>query len=274
MGQTMLSLDLLLTDCRNEAEFLASELCRLNSERRSLESDIFDEASAILDKFHTDGPIVLACRGWYQGVTGIVAAKMAERHRVPAVIISIDEDGIGRGSCRSFGTFPIFEALRSCEDLLNNFGGHEMAAGLSIAEGNVEQLRQRLYNYYLDSTGTVPSPELKLDFEVEKPELLTVQNIQALERLEPFGNGNPSPSLCMRGAEISSTQSIGAGKHTRLRLEKSGKSLDCIFFSMPSEHLGVSVGSVVDAAFEPQVNEFRGRSSVQLHLIDIKPSCV
>ena len=272
MNQTDLSLDLLLTQSRKEAEILAAELCRLNTERRTLESVIYDEAAAMLKDSPKDGPIILAKKDWYQGVTGIVAAKMAERFRIPAIIISIDETGMGRGSCRSFGSFAIFDALRSCADLLYNYGGHEMAAGLSIAEENIEKLRQRLSQFYLDNIGLIPSPELKLDFEVEKPELLTVANVQALERLEPFGNGNPSPSLCLRGAEVSSAQSIGSGKHTRIRLEKSGKSMDCIFFSMPSEDLGVGVGSVVDAAFEPQINEFRGRSSVQLHLIDIRPS--
>jgi len=274
MGQAGLSLDLLLTECCEEANTIAAQLCKLNMQRRDLEGEIFEEAMAMLEEAPPEGPIILARKGWYQGVTGIVAAKMAERHRTPSIIISIDEDGLGRGSCRSFGSFAIFDALRSCADLLGNFGGHEMAAGLSINEGNIAELRRRMTEIYLDNIEKTPSSELKLDFEVEKPELLTVQNIQALERLEPFGNGNPSPTLCMRGAEISSTQSIGSGKHTRLRLEKSGKSLDCIFFSMPSEDLGVSVGSVVDAAFEPQVNEFRGRSSVQLHLIDIRPTTI
>ena len=272
MGQTELSLDLLLTDCHNVAINLATELCQLNLKRRSMESELFEDATAMLEHMPIDGPIILSKRGWYQGVTGIVAAKLAERYRVPAVIISIDDSGMGRGSCRSFGSFAIFDALCSCSDILENFGGHEMAVGLSIAEENIAILQQKMTTFYLDNVGSMPSPELALDFEVVKPELLTVENIQALEKLEPFGNGNPSPCLCMMGAEISSTQSIGAGKHTKLKLEKAGQSLDCVFFSMPSEDLGVGVGSLVDAAFEPQINEFRGRSTVQLNLIDIRPS--
>ncbi|MCL2391114.1 MAG: single-stranded-DNA-specific exonuclease RecJ [Oscillospiraceae bacterium] len=272
MGQTSLAKELLLTGNIGDAKELAEALCRLNLERRLRESEIFDEAMAMLVESPCEGPIILAQKDWYQGVTGIVAAKIAERYRMPTIIISIDDSGVGRGSCRSFGSFPIFDALRSCSDILDNFGGHEMAAGLSISDGKIESFKKRMAAYYSDNIDTIPAPELKLDFEVTKPELLSVQNIQALEMLEPFGNGNPSPSLYMSGAEISSTQSIGAGKHTRLRLEKSGSSLDCIFFSMPSEDLGVSVGSLVDAAFEPQINEFRGRSSVQLRLIDIKPS--
>ena len=272
MGQTELSVEFLLTESEEDAERLTSDLCRLNDERRCLELEIFEEASEMLRESWTEGPIILARRGWYQGVTGIVAAKMAERHRIPAIIISVDDEGLGRGSCRSFGTFAIYDALRSCEDLLDNYGGHEMAAGVTVAEKNIDEFRQRITRYYQDNTGAVSVPGLKLDFEVEKPEILTVQNVEALEKLEPFGNGNPSPSFCIKGAEISAAQSIGAGKHTRLRLEKSGMSFDCVFFSMTSENLGVSVGAIVDAAFEPQINEYRGRSSVQLHLLDVRPS--
>jgi len=272
MGQAELSVELLLSDDHKESERLAIELCRLNAERRSLELEIYEEASAMLPKVLPDEPIILARHGWYQGVTGIIAAKMSERHRLPVIIISIDNDGMGRGSCRSFGSFAIYDALCSCEDILVNFGGHEMAAGVTVAEVNIEELRQRVTKYYHDNIKTTPESGLKLDFEVEKPELLTIHNIEALESLEPFGNGNPSPCLCIFGAVVSQAQSIGAGKHSKLKISKSGTVLDCIFFSVPAEDLGVSVGMSVDLAFEPQVNEFRGRTSVQLQLYDIRES--
>jgi len=272
MGQTGLSVDLLLTEDIKVADRLAVELCRLNGERRSLEQGILEEAVSMLPDSEPDEPIVLARHGWYQGVTGIVAAKMAERYRVPVIIISIDDDCIGRGSCRSFGSFAIYEALCSCEDILINYGGHEMAAGVTVAEENIEQLRRRISGHYHDIIETVPGSGLKLDFEVEKPELLSLQNIEAMELLEPFGNGNPSPCLCMLGAVLTSAQSIGGGRHSRLKVEKSGVYLDCIFFTVPADDLGVNEGTLVDIAFEPQVNEFRGRRSVQLQLFDIRES--
>ena len=272
MGQPDLSVELLLTDDFGEAERLAVELGRLNTERRNLEVDIYKKAEAMLPEPEPDKPIVLAGKGWYQGVTGIVAAKMAERYLVPAIIISVDENGIGRGSCRSFGTFGIYSALRTCEDILDNYGGHDMAAGVTIAEKNIDELRQRIVTYYREHIISVPPPQLKLDFEVEKPELLTIPNVEALERLEPFGNGYPPPCLCIRDALVTSAYSIGDGKHTRLRIEKAGRNLDCIFFSMPFEDLGVSNGMFVDVAFEPQINDFRGRSNVQLHLFDVRVS--
>jgi len=272
MGQTELSVELLLTGSDEDAERLTNELCRLNLERRSLEQEIYEEASAMLPEPRQDEPIFLAKQGWYQGVTGIVAAKMAERYRVPAIIISIDDDGTGRGSCRSYGSFPLYDALASCSDILDNFGGHEMAVGVTVAEKNINELQRRIKQYYTDSIEGAAAPGLRLDFEVEKPELLTVGNLEALEQLEPFGSGNPPPCLCILGAEVSAVYSIGDGKHSRLRIDKAGKNMDCIFFSMSSESLGVREGTMVDVAFEPQINEFRGRVSVQLHVLDIRPS--
>ena len=272
MGKPMLSVELLLTESDEDADRLAVTLCQLNSERRNLEQEIYDDATAMLPATGPDGPIILAYSGWYQGVTGIVAAKMAERYRLPTIIISIDADGLGRGSCRSFGSFSIYEALCSCEDILDNYGGHEMAAGVTVAEENIEMLRRRINDYYNNHIGDEPASGLSLDFEVEKPELLTIDNIEALDSLEPFGTDNPLPCLCIMGAMLSSARSIGSGKHTRLMIEKSGQNLDCIFFSVPAGELGVGEGELVDVAFEPQVNEYRGRSSVQLQLFDIRAS--
>jgi len=272
MGQSELSVELLLSEDTDESKSLAAELCCLNTKRRDLELEIYEEATAMLHKPVPDEPIVLAQRGWNQGVTGIIAAKMAERYRLPVIIISIDDEGMGRGSCRSFGSFAIYDALCSCEDLLENYGGHEMAAGVTVAEDNIDELRKRVTSYYQETTKDAPEPELRLDFEVEKPELLTIKNIEALDKLEPFGNGNPSPCMCILGAKVTYAQSIGAGKHSKLKLEKAGLPLDCIFFSVPAENMGVSVGMYVDVAFEPQINEYRGRSSVQLQLLDIRVS--
>ncbi|MCL2152050.1 MAG: single-stranded-DNA-specific exonuclease RecJ [Oscillospiraceae bacterium] len=272
MSKPELSVELLLTSNEEDAERLAIELCRMNNERRVLETEIYNEAEEMLDGPEPTGPIILARRGWFQGVTGIVAAKLAERYLVPVVIISIDEDMIGRGSCRSYGSFCLYEALKSCDDILDNYGGHEMAAGVTVAENNINELSRRLTANYQDNVESASTLGLNLDFEVEKFELLSAQNIRALERLEPFGNGNPSPCLCIKGAFLASAYSIGAGKHSRLRIEKVGKSLDCVFFSMPTDRLRVKKGTLVDVAFEPQLNEYRGRCDVQLHLTDIRQS--
>ena len=272
MGRTELSVKLLLTSDEAEAERLTAELMHLTSERRRIETEMFGEAESMMPETAPDGPIVLARRHWFQGVTGIVAAKMAERYLVPAIIISIDDEGVGHGSCRSIGSFGIHGALRSCEELLVNYGGHDMASGLTIAEGNVDEFRRRINQYYHERVGAARIPGFCLDFEVEKPELLTIRNVEALADLEPFGSGNPPPCLCIREAALSSVFSIGDGKHTRFKIEKSGRMFDCIFFAMPTEEFGFSEDMTVDVAFEPQINEFRGRSSVQLMVFDVRES--
>jgi len=276
MGQSDLSVKLLLTENFEESKQLAAELCHLNTERRKLEQDIFNEAVSMLPETVPDKPIILASRNWHQGVAGIVASRMAERYQLPTVIISIDGDGSGHGSCRSYGSFGIYSALCACEDILIDYGGHDKAAGITVMEENLDLLRQRIIDYYHDfysaRADSVPGNTLELDFEVEKPELLSIENIQELERLEPFGHNFPSPRLCIYDAEVLSILSIGAGKHSKIKVKKSGKPLECIFFSVAAGDLGICEGMTADIAFEPQINEFRGRSSVQLQLFDIRAS--
>jgi single-stranded-DNA-specific exonuclease len=270
MGQTDLSINLLMTESEEEAARLTSELCHLNAERRQLEAGIFDEAFATLLNNHPKGPVVLANRGWHQGVMGIVAAKVAEQFFFPAIMISIDEDGVGRGSCRSFGDFRMYSALESCSDLLENFGGHEMAAGLTISEANIDEFRRRICEYYHQTVKIPSDPVLTLDFEVIKPELLSLENMTALEKTEPFGNGFLPPFLCMTDVFLQSVIPIGGGKHTKLRVIKNSRHFDCICFNRSSEELGVTEGMLIDIAFEPVVNEYRGWRNVQLHIIDIR----
>ena len=272
MGQPELSVSLLTTQDSKEADELTSQLEYLNSERRRLEIETFDDATAMLASYEDQAPIVLAGRGWHQGVAGIVAAKISEQYQLPTIIICIDEAGIGRGSSRSFGNFAIYDALRSCEDILVSFGGHEMAAGVTINEENIDKLRNRFIEYYRNNIEIGYEPKLEIDFEVEKPELLSISNVESMELLEPYGNGNPPPCLCIKNATLVGLQSIGGGKHTRFSIEKGEASMDCIFFSMPADQLKVRDGMLVDVAFEPQINEFRGRSNVQLHVFDIRES--
>jgi single-stranded-DNA-specific exonuclease len=272
MGRTSLTVDLLLTESEEEADQLTTELCSLNSERRQLESGIYEQALAALHQNPPPkGPVVLQNRGWYQGVMGIVAARIAEQFLFPAVMISIDDDGVGRGSCRSFGNFKMYSALETCSDLLQNFGGHEMAAGLTITEANIDQFRDRIVAYYHETIKIPAVPTLRLDFEVVKPDLLALENVTALERTEPFGNGFLPPFLCMRGVVLTSVVPVAGGKHTKLRITKAGKPFECIFFGRSAGELDAVEGDIVDVAFEPQVNEYRGWRNVQLHLFDIKP---
>jgi single-stranded-DNA-specific exonuclease len=183
----------------------------------------------------------------------------------------------GKGSCRSYGGFNLFEALSSCSEFLDSFGGHALAAGLNINVDKISAFRQALAEYYRQNP---PSNEISLDIDlrIDSPDLLSMKCVESLSLLEPCGNGNARPVMCLVGAELVSVMPIGGGKHLRLRLGKFGQIYECIFFSHTQEELGLSPGDLVDAAFFPQINEFRSRRSVQLLISalrrhDPKPIC-
>ena len=169
------------------------------------------------------------------------------------------------------GTFSLYAALEACSDLLDDFGGHEMAAGITISENNIPAFARRFREYYFREIAGAPEPALEIDYEVVKPGLLTLDDLEALTALEPFGNGNPPPVLCLRGAVLTQLSAVGYGAHSRLRVSKNGESFDGICFCRAPETLPVKQGEMIDLAFEPQINVFRGRRSVQLMAIDIKP---
>lgn len=147
LGCASCSIELLLTDDRMEAELKAAELCQLNHDRRQLECDAFSDVLSYLKDNPPDGPIVMTHNDWHQGVLGIVASRISERFFLPTIMISI-ENGEGRGSCRSYCGFNLFDALAHCEDLLENYGGHALAAGLTIAEENIGPFKERMAEYY------------------------------------------------------------------------------------------------------------------------------
>ncbi len=268
LGRTAHAAALMMERDPAKARVLAAELCDMNRERQLLEADIWDDAVQMLSGRTVTGPIVLAKEGWHQGVIGIVASRLADTYQVPAIMISLD-GGRGKGSCRSSSGFNLFDALAACGDQLESFGGHALAAGLNILPGQIDGFRAALNDYYVNHP---PSGEegLTIDLAIDSPELLSMECVGALTDLEPWGSGNPRPALCVLDAELTSVTAIGGGKHTRLRLEKFGRSYDCVWFSQQAGDLDVTLGQRVDAAFFPQVSEYRGRRSVQLVMLDLR----
>ena len=267
--KTSVATSLLLTDDPNKAEELAHELCALNRRRQELETEMYNSAMSMLKEAPPDGkPIVLATSSWHQGVAGIVASKVSEHYRLPAVMVCI-QNGKGRGSCRSYGDFNIYDALEASSKWLEGYGGHSMAAGLTVLEENVDKFRESLGKYYEEKVKEPFESVLDIDFEVIKPGLLTVENVTALGELEPYGTGNPKPTLCIKDAEIHMLIPLGGGRHTKLFIRKWNEFYECICFSRSIEQLGVRTGGTVDVAFVPQINEYRGKRTVQLLLDDL-----
>ncbi len=274
MGEAELAADLLLTDDPARAEILARELCGLNRERQAVEQEIFAQAVEQIE-FLSAGErsaLVLSSEVWHQGVVGIVASRLSEKYSCPSFMIHL-QNGMGKGSCRSYGGFNLFAALESCQDLLVDFGGHELAAGFNIREEDIPAFRRRMNRCVCDyCNGETPVSSLAVDVIVGHPEWVTLEEMEALSRLEPYGSGNERPVFAIMGARVESLQSVGQNRHLKLRLAKGDCRFEAIFFSATAEACGVSLGMRVDAAFHLQINEFRGVSSVQLQLVDLRPA--
>lgn len=274
MGEAELAADLLLTRDPARAEELARELCQLNKERQTVEQEIFAQAVEQIEALPENerNALVLSSEEWHQGVVGIVASRLSEKYSCPSFMIHLNDD-LGKCSCRSYGGFNLFTALEQCSDLLEEFGGHELAAGFTIRRDNIDELRQRMNRFVHDyCNGQPPVSSLELDLQIDHPEWLTLWETDRLTLLEPFGAGNNRPSFLLCGMTVEYLQGVGQNRHLKLRLSKGKSMFDAIFFSATAESEGLYVGQRVDVAFHLQVNEFRGSRTLQLQVLDIRPS--
>lgn len=272
MGQIDLAVELFLThDARRAAE-LAARLCELNRQRQAVESEIYDQAVSMLPTDSTPEAIVLADETWHQGVVGIVASRIAEEYCCPTFLICLDGEH-GKASSRSFGGFNLFSSLTALAPLLESYGGHELAAGFTISRSQIPAFRAQICelasSYYRDDT---PRTLLEIDCAIPA-EMLTLTGIESLSALEPCGNGCPKPVLMMKKLTVERISLVGGGRHMRLRLRSGRTAINAIYFSATPETASIAQGDVVDVAFSPQINEFRGERTVQMNVIDIRPSC-
>ena len=272
MGQVETALELFLTRDPLRAQALASTLCRLNRERQKVEAVIYQEAVAMLPADGKLSAIVLAGETWHQGVVGIVASRLSEEYHCPAFLICLDPDGKGKASSRSYGGFNLFAALTQLSDLLESYGGHELAAGFTILKENIPAFRARITALAESSFASGEADAaLQVDCAVE-PELLTLENVAGLSRMEPCGTGCPTPVLCLRDAVVTQLSEVGGGKHLRLSLNAGGRSLQAIFFSQTALQAGIGSGDSLDVAFTPQINDYRSQRTVQLNVVDLRLS--
>lgn len=274
MGAADLAADLLETDDPARAEELARALCDLNRERQSVEQAICIDAVAQIERLPEESrsALVLSSEKWHQGVVGIVASRLSEKYSCPSFMIHV-ADGMGKGSCRSYGGFNLFSALESCADLLDGFGGHELAAGFTIRAENIDAFRARMNRCVRSACGGgVPVSSLEVDAPIVNPADMTLDQVEQLSALEPYGAGNPRPVFALLGATVEAIQPVGQGKHLKLRLSRGTCRFDAIFFSVTEEDCGLRAGDRVDAAFYLQSNTFRGSTTLQLQLVDLRPS--
>ena len=274
MGCASLAGELLLTEDPGRAALLAAQLCQLNRERQAIEAAIYAECVARVEALPGEEryALVLSGEAWHQGVVGIVASRLAEKYSCPTFMICL-QDGRGKGSCRSFGGFNLFAALEHCAGLLEGFGGHALAAGFTIREEQIPAFAACMAEYVrLRTGGAEMVSTLEIDAEIEDAGALTLDGVEGLDLLEPYGAGNPKPVFSLSGCTVSAASEVGGGRHLKLKLACGGRSFDAIFFSATLAQAGLSCGDRVDVAFTPQVNEYRGWRTVQLQLCDLRPA--
>ncbi len=272
MGHIETAIELFLTDDPVRAEELAKALCDMNRQRQAVESEIYEQAIAMLPTDSVPDAIVLADERWHQGVVGIVSSRIAEQFCCPTFLICLDGDH-GKASSRSYGGFNLFGSLSALQDLLESFGGHELAAGFTIHRQQIDIFRDRICelarNYYsLDTPRTV----LDADCAVSA-QLLTTPAVEALSALEPCGNGCPRPILVTEQMTVERLSLVGGGRHLRLQLRQNHTVMGAICFGATEKTFCIEPGDVVDVAYYPQINEFKGLKAVQMNIVDIRPAC-
>jgi single-stranded-DNA-specific exonuclease len=267
LDHAMACVRLLTTDSQAEAMQIAEQLEQLNRQRQQIEEGIVSEAAACLTEEGPAAAIVLGSRNWHVGVVGIVAARLVDRFHRPSIVIAVDEQGIGKGSARTVAGFDLYQRLSECRELLEAYGGHPSAAGLTIKESRLEEFRRRFCEVAANWTSAACTmPTLHVDAEVNLADV-NFGLIQEFESLHPFGACNPEPTLAVRGLNVLDARVVGE-KHLKLRV-RQGRSIifDSIGFRMGSfEGLGLKAGRPVDLAFSPERNHWNGYDRVQLRI--------
>lgn len=262
------------------AEILAEALCEYNKSRQSEELRIIDQIYEQIEATHNferDHFIVAEGDNWHSGVIGIAASRVTDRYHLPTVLITYNDSTepgagkfeIGKGSCRSVEGVNLIDALDACSDCLVKYGGHELAAGLSVERGNVEELRRRLNDYVRELPSETWADEIFADCELRADEI-QMSFAEQLLRLEPYGNANPTPLFYLEDAKIVKSYSISGGKHLKLMLQKDGVTLNAVMFNASYDCFNLSVGEPVDILFNVDINEYNNVRSVQLIVRDMR----
>ncbi|MEE9466550.1 MAG: DHHA1 domain-containing protein, partial [Candidatus Neomarinimicrobiota bacterium] len=274
LGDANRAVKLLVSNDEFQAQQLAGELVAENKRRQEIQQGVVDEVMLMINAqidLLSDRAIVLAEEGWHPGVVGIVASKVKEEYHRPAVIISIDEDGIGKGSARSISGLDLYTALSAVSTHLEEFGGHSMAAGLTVKKDNYPAFKKaflEVVNRTLAETDLTPS--IMLDAEISLEEIDS-RFMDFLGKMGPYGPGNMRPKFAARNLEIvGNPLVIGNGDHVRFRVRQGRRVLNAIGFNQVRHYEKLIKGFPVDLAFVVENNEWQGHTTTQLNVRDIQ----
>ena len=277
------AVELLLSESYEVAMPKAQELCEINLCRQVEENRIAEQAYKMIDATHDfakDKVIVLDDNSWQQGIIGIVASRITEKYGLPSILISYEgatrgfdsADDIGKGSGRSIKGLNLVDALGACEELLEKFGGHELAAGLSVRRGNVGNFRKKINEY---ASKQLTKDDIKVRYEADCEltiEEATMELVDEIERLEPFGVANPTPVFLVKDLEIERIIPLGAGNHCKIFFSGNTENINAVCFGVSASKLDFCQGERVDILCQLAINEFRGVKSLQFITQDIRLS--
>jgi single-stranded-DNA-specific exonuclease len=275
------AVELLLEQDCDRAAVLAQELCEINLQRQREENSIADQAYRMIEQtcdLEHDKVIVLNDDSWQQGIIGIVSSRITEKYGLPSILISFDgatrgyssDDDIGKGSGRSVKGINLVDALSHCSDLLVQFGGHELAAGLSVMRCNIGEFRKRINEYAREH---LPDDAFASGYEADceiSPAIMDISLVDEISRLEPFGISNQTPLFVVRDLTLDKIISMGAGKHSKLLLGWGNKRFEAVCFGMPASTLEYFCGEKLEILCQLGANEFRGQRNLQLVVQDIR----
>lgn len=266
----MTAIKLLLSTDYDEATSLASKINEMNGYRQQIEAKIVAEAVEKIEKgnmkYHHI--IVVSGEGWHQGVVGIAAARLVEKYARPVIVLSVQGD-TACGSARGIAGFSLFDAINDVSDMLVRFGGHELAAGLTVETSRIDELRKRINS--LPITEDMPFLTVRSDCELDAKEL-TIDAAYSLSEFEPFGTGNPLPVFLIRGAKIERITQLSGGNHQKLSFSKNGVYFQAVLFGTKTHELSLYEGNLADIAVTLGINEYKGNESMSVQIKAIRGS--
>lgn len=274
MDSAVTALQLVLCEDPDRAEELAHKLNEINVKRQETELEIFKAAQVLLEQQPErleDRVMLLWSRDWHPGVIGIVASRLVERTGRPVIVVTVDEHGECKGSGRSVPGFNLHACIGSCADLLIRYGGHAMAAGLSVREENLPELRRRLNEWAARECPVLHTAPLECDLPIHL-DRVTVDSVRRIDALAPFGAENPTPVFLLQSAVVDGVYPVSEGRHSRLRLRQGNASVYAVWFGMPSEQLPYTMGDVVDAALNLSVYESARGAQLSGRILDLHPA--
>ena len=274
MDSAVEALELLLCEDEEEAERLAASLEEKNAARQKAEQEIVQSVAEVIaadPSYGADRILVVSGKGYHQGVIGIVASRLVERFGKPAIVISVDQDGEGKGSGRSIRGVSLYDALAACSGLLIRFGGHELAAGLSVRSENIPAFRREINEWAAQRHPVMRCPPLEIDAPVRLVRL-TPESVASLDALAPFGAGNRAPTFVVENAVIDGVYPLSDGRHTKIRLRQQGAALYAVVFGKAPAQLAYHVGDAVDAAVSLSVYESKSGPMVSARIRELRPA--